>query len=131
MIFRLQKTYAFMILVSILLTAGCTGTPSNPEDAIEAYYNALISSEIELLANLSCTEWEASARAEMDSFNAVSATLEGFSCQELSAEDGTTLISCNGKIVANYGDEILEIDMSDRTYIARYESGEWRMCGYQ
>ena len=41
-----------------------------------------------------------------------------------------TLVGCTGTIVANYGNEVLEINLADQTYKAAFEGGEWRMCGY-
>ena len=37
----------------------------------------------------------------------------------------------NLKIVANYGNEVLELDLSERSYQVVEEGGEWRMCGYR
>ena len=83
------------------------------------------------LANLSCAAWEAEAKNELDSFGAVSARLEEPSCQ-ISGEDGEyTLVSCTGKIIADYNGENLEINLGDRTYKAINEGGDWRMCGYR
>lgn len=79
----------------------------------------------------SCAAWEAQAKTELASFSAVSVSLEDASCTESSEDGDYTLVSCTGKIVANYGNEILEIDLADRTYQAVYEAGEWRMCGYR
>jgi len=38
-------------------------------------------------------------------------------------------VSCTGTITANYGNEVLEIDLSERTYQVVFEAGERRMCG--
>lgn len=128
-----RKSFATLVVLLIIITSGCmdSNISSNPESAIEAYYNALISKEREMLTNFSCKDWEANSQTELDSFTAVTATLEDFSCKEAGSDGENVFITCSGKIVANYGDEILDIDMSDRTYISKYEAGEWRMCGYR
>jgi hypothetical protein len=61
----------------------------------------------------------------------VTITLEELSCQEDQVIGEFTLVQCTGTIVANYGNEILEINLADQTYQAVFEGGEWRMCGYK
>ncbi len=68
---------------------------------------------------------------ELESFTAVTVTLQDLACQESGKDGETRLIECSGKIVANYGNEVLEITLSERIYQAVYEAGEWRMCGYR
>lgn len=113
--------------------AGCsTGTSeAGAAEAVQAYHQALVSKDADRLANLSCADWEAQAKNELASFGAVEASLEDLSCQEAGEAEGYTLVNCSGVIRANYGAEVLEIDLSERTYQAAYEGGEWRMCGYR
>jgi len=114
-----------------LIIVSCSGSQSNgAAQAIEAYYRALISKDYNQLANLACATWESQAKTDFDSFSAVSATLKDPICQNTGKDGEYTLVSCKGKIVANYGNEILEIDLSKQTYKATQESGDWRMCGY-
>ncbi len=120
----------FTILSSLVL-AGCGGAQNKGISAIEAYIQALVEQDANQLAILSCADWEASAQIELDSFTAVSAKLEGLSCQETGQEGDDILVSCNGMIVLDYNGEIQELDLSTRTYRARQEGGEWRMCGYR
>ena len=42
-----------------------------------------------------------------------------------------TIVSCEGVIIANYGNEVLEINLADQNYLSIFEGGEWRMCGYR
>lgn len=118
------------ILVGAIVLAGCN-SQGDAADTILAYLEALTSRDADRMASLSCATWEAQARTEMEAFSAVTVTLENASCSK-SGEDGEfSLVSCTGKIVANYGNEILEIDLAERNYLAIFEAGEWRMCGYQ
>jgi hypothetical protein len=118
------------LLISAFILASC-GTNSTAQTAIEGYLQALTSKNADQLANLSCADWESQAKTELESFGAVSVTLDNPSCQESGKDGDYTLVSCSGKIIANYGNEVLEIDLSERTYLAANEGGEWRMCGYR
>jgi hypothetical protein len=57
--------------------------------------------------------------------------LKDLDCQETGKDGDITLVRCSGKIEANYGNEILEIDLTRRAFQTVYEAGEWRMCGYR
>lgn len=120
---------AFLFIIPILLAA-CTANADGAANAVQNYLQALIDQDRERLSNLSCAAWEADALTELESFTAVSVSLQDMSCQEEGADGEATLVACSGKIVANYGNEVLEIDLSERTYQTVYEGGEWRMCGY-
>ena len=83
------------------------------------------------MINHSCSDWESQAKLELNSFAAVEASLENLTC-EISGQEGEyTLVDCRGIIIANYGAEVLEIDLQERTFQVLQEGGEWRMCGYR
>jgi hypothetical protein len=67
----------------------------------------------------------------VDSLTAVGSKIEDLSCAETGQEGDNIFISCTGIIALDYGGEAQQIDLSNRTYIARQEAGEWRMCGYR
>jgi len=131
-----KNTFRHLLLLTFLLlpvlsACGGSGQTNDAAAAIEAYNQALVAKDANRLANLSCAAWEADAKNELDSFGAVSARLEEPSCQ-VSGKDGEyTLVSCTGKIIADYNGENLEINLGDRTYKAINEGGDWRMCGYR
>lgn len=123
---------SFGIILVILTLAGCsTSNQPGPVEAIEKYQDALVAGNADQLVNASCADWEAQARLELDSFTAVTTQLEDRTCQEAGNDGDITLVSCSGVIKANYGAEVLEINLADRTYQTVYEGGEWRMCGYR
>jgi hypothetical protein len=125
---QILRTFLLICMIPLAL-AGCrTGGPG---EAVLAYHQALVDKDAERLATLSCADWEADARTELESFGAVSTTLEEAACQESSTEGDTATVTCTGKIVADYNGELLEIDLAERDYAAVQEGGEWRMCGYQ
>ena len=112
-----------------LFLAGC-GASSGAPQAIEGYVRALVEKDVVAATGASCLAWEESAFAEASSFEAVEVTLESLACEEAGNEGTSTLVRCEGVIVANYGGELQDIDLSQRTYLAVREQGEWKMCGY-
>ena len=122
-----------MILVSTLLISACSsaGDQASAAGGIQAYHEALVAKDLDRLINYSCADWEAQARLELDSFGAVQAELMDIQCTEAGQDGDATLVSCSGILAATYGNEILEINLADRQYLAVYESDEWRMCGYR
>ncbi len=127
----MRISWVFVSLIGLLFVSGCTSQTDEPTSAIENYIQALVDQDGNRLANLSCAEWEADAQIELESFSAVSVSLEELSCRSQSEQAGFTLVACTGKIIANYGNEVLEINLEDQVYRAIFEGGEWRMCGYQ
>lgn len=117
----------------LLLLTGCAGggSGSGAAAAVERYFQMLVTGDENQLVDASCAAWEESARLEMESFTAVSVELVDMTCQEAGQEDDITLVTCRGTIVANYGNEVLEIDLSERTYEVITEAGELRLCGYR
>lgn len=121
---------AISILIASFLLSSC-GQPSGPADSVLAYLQALSSRDENQAVLSSCAAWEGQAKTELEAFSAVTVSLEDASCKESGVDGDFTLIDCSGKIVANYGNEILEIDLAERTYQAVFEGDEWRMCGYR
>lgn len=122
-----------IILIFLLLTL-CSCSENKKDEAgaaILAYQQALIENDYNKLANLSCAAWESQAKIDFDSFAAVNATLQDASCQSTEIQNNSAIVTCSGKIIANYGNEVLEIDLSTQSYQAIYEGGDWRMCGYR
>lgn len=115
---------------TILALAGCASNNENaPVQAVEDYLTALVEKDANRLTTLSCGEWEEEALLELDSFQAVTARLEGLACEQTGTDGDTALVLCNGSIVATYGDEDQELDLSVRTYQVVQEGGEWLVCG--
>jgi hypothetical protein len=121
-----------VLILYLLILAACGGqNASSASSAIETYLKSLAAKDVNQLVNASCSAWETNARQELRTFDAVAITLQDLKCQEAGVEGETTLVSCSGKIVANYGNEVLEINLADRDYQAIQEGSEWRMCGYR
>jgi hypothetical protein len=126
-----NKGMIILFAALLVLVTGCSQSQSTPASAVEAYHLALVARDKERVTNLSCADWEATAQVELTSLTAVEVTLEDMSCQESGQGENFTLVNCSGKIVANYGNEVLELDLSERSYQVVEEGGEWRMCGYR
>jgi outer membrane murein-binding lipoprotein Lpp len=126
------RSIGLMILVAVLLT-GCGGaSKSDPAaSAVENYLKALAGRDLNQMIANACTAWEAQARQEYDSFAAVSLELKEVSCKSTGQDQSYTLVDCTGSIIANYGNEDLQIDVADQTFQVVQEAGDWRVCGYQ
>lgn len=120
-----------MLLAGAALAACNSSSQPGPVSAVESYQNALIAGDVDQLVDASCADWEAQARLELDSFTAVTTQLENRICQEAGMDGEIALVTCTGILKANYGAEVLEIDLADRAYQVIYEGEEWRMCGYR
>jgi len=132
----MNKTQLFRILllwtVLLLMISSCSSeSADNAPGAVEDYLGALVSMDENQMINQSCADWESQAKLELNSFAAVEASLENLNCETSGQEGDYTLVDCKGIIIANYGAEVLEIDLQKRTFQVLQEGGEWRMCGYR
>jgi hypothetical protein len=116
-------------LAAFVLAACAASTEDAPARAVEDYLNALVAKDADRLSTLSCGEWEDDALLELDSFQAVTARLEGVACEQTGTDGETALVLCDGNIVATYNDEDQELNLSVRTYQVVQEDGEWLVCG--
>ena len=120
-----------MILITVFITA-CNGAINGDPAAraVERYLQSLAGRDLNQMITNSCTDWEAQARQEYDSFAAVRLELNEVRCKSTGPEQGYTVVDCTGSILANYGDEDLQIDVADQTFRVVQEGGDWRVCGY-
>jgi hypothetical protein len=126
----LRRLKLFVIPLFLLLTA-CAPRGDPSSRAVESYLNALVEKDGDRISAVSCGDWEASALVELDSFQAVEAELEGLSCAKTGTDGDAALVSCQGKIIATYGKESQELDLSVRTYRVVEQGGDWLVCGVQ
>lgn len=129
--FMKKRMHMLLFLIFLAAITACSNGSAGPAAAIESYNHALVEGKGDQLTTLSCSDWESDAQNELASFSAVKVNLENMACSETSKDGDTALVSCTGKIIANYGNEVLEINLEDRLYQAVLEGGEWRMCGYR
>ena len=128
----MKSTLWYLVLFSLLtlVISGCSNNQNSAPASIEEYINALVNKDENTLIIYSCVDWESEAKSEFNSFSAVSVSLEDLTCQETGQDGDYTIVSCEGIIIANYGNEVLEINLADQNYLSIFEGGEWRMCGY-
>lgn len=123
----------FLILLTVLTSLAVSACAPNNESAaaqaVENYLTALVEKDANRLTTLSCGDWEDDALLELDSFQAVTARLEGLSCEQTGTDGDTALVLCTGNIVATYNNEDQQLDLSVRTYQVVQEGGEWLVCG--
>jgi hypothetical protein len=117
-------------LLLLLILAACTSS-SDPGAVVEGYFGALVGKDATKAVNLSCVDWEAGARTDVDTFAMYPAELQNVECQDAGTKESVHLVTCTGKAVLDYNGEKQEIDLAAREYVVIQEGGEWRMCGYQ
>jgi hypothetical protein len=115
----------------ILALAACASGSPDSAKAVEGYFQALVDKDSAKAISISCAEWESNAQTDSDTFAIYPATLENLACKEESRAGDSADVTCTGKIILDYNGDLQEIDLADRTYAARLEGGEWRMCGYK
>jgi hypothetical protein len=121
--------FVLLVILAALSLTACASNNDAAANAVEDYLNALVAKDADRLATLSCGDWEEDALLELDSFQAVTARLEGLACEQTGTDGTTALVLCNGKIIATYDTEDQELDLSVRTYQVVQEGGEWLVCG--
>jgi hypothetical protein len=105
---------------------------STATGAVENYLQAIVEKDSVQVSALSCGEWESTALMMLDSFQAVTAELDDLNCVEAdTGQDGMTVVSCTGKIIATYGNELQEFDLSGQDYLVENVNNEWLVCGMQ
>jgi hypothetical protein len=118
-----------VIITNLFLSACASKSNDAPAKAVEDYLNALVAKDADRLTTLSCSDWEDGALLELDSFQAVTTRLDGMACSQTGTDGDTALVLCKGKIIATYGNEDQEMDLSTRTYQVVQEGGAWLVCG--
>jgi hypothetical protein len=120
--------FCFFAFTLLLILAACADEGS-ASDAVENYLKAKIASDEDKLISLSCKDWEAQALLDAAPFESVDAEFEGMSCKEAGQEDDFTLVTCEGILSFEYQGELREQNLSEISYLAIKENGEWKMCG--
>lgn len=124
--------FGCLVLLSFVLAA-CSSSGNKSDAAGQAvveYYQGLTSGNVDQMKSNSCAAWEEAAQLEFDAFAGVETRLDNLVCQSNGTEEEYTLIACTGGIIATYGNEDTDFDLSNFTFRTLQEAGEWRMCGY-
>lgn len=120
------------VVVLVLLGITACAQSSSPSDIVEQYLAALVAKDDIKAVNLSCVDWEESAKADGASFEGVEVTLEDAACSVISEDEQSAVVSCTGRFLFSYaGEEEEEIGLDRWDYLVVLEGGDWRMCGLQ
>ena len=123
---RVTVVLVLFTLVSIL-AVGCSGGGGDAASVTKAYLQALVDKNENTISDLSCADWEAQAKLEVESMQSVKAELKDVSCKVSGTDGDKTLVSCQGSIQFTYTNESQQLDLSQRTYEMAKEGGEWRV----
>ncbi|MEK6220939.1 MAG: hypothetical protein N2D54_01670 [Chloroflexota bacterium] len=120
-----------MIISMTILMASCSSSTS-PTVVVEQYIESMVAKDDIATVNLSCSSWEANAKADGASFEGVEVSLEDMACSVVSEDSDNAVVSCTGQFVFQYaGGENEEIGLDSRNYSMVKQAGEWKMCGYE
>jgi predicted lipoprotein len=122
-----------MAVVFALAACGGPATPdaSGAATSVEGYLQARVANNEAQMISLSCADWEAQARVEASSFQAMQAQLEGVTCSTSETAGQIAFVACTGKIVTSYNGENRDWPLDQRAFKTQFEGGEWRVCGYR
>jgi hypothetical protein len=121
----------FIGLLLVLLTgllAACAGesTPEGAAEAVQNYLQAKVDGDVDAIRGLLCAEMESIAPREANTFASVEASLKDVACTA-EVDGDTARVDCDGTILADYGQEELELELSNYRMVK--EDGEWKWCG--
>jgi hypothetical protein len=120
-----MSTRICVILITVLICIGCvTISTGDPAITVEQYLQAKIEGNREMIQSLLCSVQEVNLEREVLSFSAVSAELQDANC---TYDEDTSLVTCTGQIVADYGGENTVFPLG--SYAVIQEDGQWKWCG--
>ncbi len=122
----MKYPFMLLLLMTLFMLVACAGE-GDPSKVVQNYLQAKVDSNATELRSLICSSMEGDLAREVASFASVKASLPEVACTTGNTENGYTLVSCTGKIVALYGTENRDIPLS--TYRTVKEDGEWKWCG--
>jgi hypothetical protein len=129
---RFVQLLQFVLLLfglTSFLTA-CGGGEHPAAAALETFVQALADKNEAQYVTLTCADYELDALLEYDAFGLVNTHIEGLDCQAVSVDGDTAEVTCQGEIVATYGNEDRTFELSERHYQVVKQDGLWLVCGY-
>jgi hypothetical protein len=120
---------ASLLLAGLLSACGPSKHPAAA--AVEAYLRALVGKDENRLVSLTCQAFEDDTLLEYDSFSLVQTRLEGLKCQVEATGINAANVACQGQIIATYGAEDQQFDLSGRKYLVQKSGSDWLVCGQQ
>jgi hypothetical protein len=114
----------------VLAACGGGGGAGDPGKTTESYLQAKIAGEESAIRGLLCAEMETVLDREVNAFASVTGVeLVDMACTRdaASSGEGEAVVTCAGKIVAQYGTENTEFPLA--SYRLVQEDSEWKWCG--
>jgi hypothetical protein len=122
-----------LLLAASLLLAGllyaCSPSKHPAVAAVEGYLRALVAKDESRIVGLTCKDFEADALLQFDAFSLVKTRLEGLNCQASETGESTASVTCQGQIIASYGTEDQQFELSERKFQVQKEGSDWLVCG--
>jgi len=127
----MKRTSLWILLISVLAAAlsACSGGKHPAAASVEAFLDALVNKDEARMVTLTCQSYETDALLEYDAFSLVKTRLEGLDCQAASSDEDRATVSCQGTIIATYGSEDQNFELSERVYQVVNLGGDWLVCG--
>ena len=97
------------------LTA-CSGGKHPAAVSVEAFLQALVDKDEARMVSLTCNTYETDALLEYDAYSLVKTRLDNLDCQVSSEQADVASVVCQGAIIATYGSEDQDFDLSERVY---------------
>ena len=127
----MRRTIFFFLLSMILVLAlSACASGDTAAQSVQDYYQALVNGDADRAIALSCADWEFNAQMEVDSFQAVDASLDGFTCEQTGTDGDMAIVTCQGQIVMSYDGEDQFLDLSGQNFQVQNAGGDWLFCGY-
>ena len=124
-----QITKLLILGTIVVIALGACASGDMAAQAVQDYYQAIVSGDADRAVALSCADWEFNAQMDVDSFQAVDATLDGFTCEQTGTAGDMATVACQGQIVMSYDGEDQFLDLAGN-YQAQNVGGDWLFCGY-
>ena len=119
-----RSMFTMLVIILGALAVACDGG-GDPAITVEQYLQAKVDGDADTVRALLCSELEGQLEREIRTFDSVSGVeLQNMACTRV---DNSNRVSCDGVIVALYGEEETEFPLV--TYRVVQEDGEWKWCG--
>lgn len=127
----MPKSLAYLsTCLLVYFLSACSSSVSSPDAAVEAYLQAVVTTDAVAAVNASCAAWEQQAVLESAAYEGVETRLENLDCQVVSQDGESAQVSCTGQIVYSYaGGEDQVDELGGRLFSVVVEGGEWKLCG--
>lgn len=121
----LRLLTAYCLLLTFLVACGGEVDGNAAAATVERYLTAKVAGDAETVQALLCSDMEKDLLRETQAFTSVTdAHIEGMACTKEADRD---IVQCSGTIIALYGAEQTEFQLS--SYAVVQEDGEWKWCG--